>query len=155
MKRKLLIGIALAFSTLGFAQKTTYHFQDTQARATDAVTHAYVKPMTVELQILTTKHKEWTISLTNQEIEQMKGDLPNIRSYAIYKISKDENCDVIVAPTINIKSNDTGAGFTVNVIGFPANFINWKTASQSDYEWIRMEQTQTSSNREVNAIIRQ
>lgn len=154
MKKILLIGFALAFSTMGFAQKSTYHFQDTQARLLDVLTHAYVKPMTVELQILADKHKEWTIDLTNKEVEQMNGDLQNIRSFAIYSISKKEDCDVIVAATINVKSKDDGTGFLVNVIGYPANFINWKTAVKEDYEWIRMESTQTTSDREVKAMVK-
>lgn len=160
MKKTLLIGAALLCSIAGFAQKTVYHFQDTQARQLDVLTHAYVKPLTVELEIKSQTHQEWTVPLTNKEVEQMiatttgEGQVDNIRNFAIYKITKDEHCDVIVAPTINVKSNDDGSGFTVTVIGFPANFVKWKTATEADYEWIRMEKTQTTSDKEIRAAVK-
>jgi hypothetical protein len=79
---------------------------------------------------------EWT--LTREQAEQeMNGDLVNIRSYAIYMSSQKHNADVIVAATFNVKTNDDGNGYKVTVIGYPATFINWKTAEASDYEWIR------------------
>lgn len=160
MKKTLLIGFALLCSAVSFAQKTVYHFQDTQARQLDVLTHAYVKPMTVELEIKTQEHKTWSVVLNNKEVEQMiaattgERQVDNLRNYAIYKISKDEGCDVIVAPTINVKSNDDGSGFTITVIGFPANFKNWKTATKDDYEWIRMEKTQTTSDKEIQAVVK-
>ena len=155
MKKTLLVGMALLSSIICFAQKGTYHFQDTQARLLDVMTNAYVKPLTVELQVLANKHREWTIELTNKDVEQMNGELNNIRSFAIYSISKKEDCDVIVAATINVKSKDDGTGFLINVVGYPANFINWKTATQEDYEWIRMEKTQTTSELDkIKAVVK-
>lgn len=56
------------------------------------------------------------------------------------------DCDVIVAATFNIRT--AGDGYEVNIIGYPANFVNWKTATQADYEWIQMEKTVTTSERE-------
>ena len=85
----------------------------------------------------------------------MNGELNNIRSFAIYSISKKEDCDVIVAATINVKSKDDGTGFLINIVGYPANFINWKTATQEDYEWIRMEKTQTTSELDkIKAVVK-
>lgn len=151
MKKVLLIGIAMAFSVLSYAQKTEYHFQDTQARLLDVTSNAYVKPLTVELNVLTKEHKTWVFPLTVAEVEAMKNDLVNLRSYAVYAASKQENCDVIVAATFNIKS--VRNGFEVTVIGYPANFVNWKTATKDDYEWIRMEKVQTVSDKDKIAPV--
>ncbi len=151
MKKTLLIGIAMAFSMVSFAQKTEYHFQDTQARLLDVTSNAYVKPLTVELNVLTKEHKTWVFPLTNAEVDAMKGDLVNIRSYAVYAASKQENCDVIVAATFNVKS--VKGGFEVTVVGYPANFINWKTATKDDYEWIKMEKVQTTSEKDKIAPV--
>jgi hypothetical protein len=139
--------IALAMCTISFAQKTEFKFQATQARLLDVMSNAYVKPLTVELQIISSKHVSEIIKLTKQEVEQdMKGDLENVRSYAVYRASQLHDCDVIVAATFNIRT--AGDGYEVNIIGYPANFVNWKTATQADYEWIQMEKTVTTSERE-------
>ena len=85
----------------------------------------------------------------------MKGDIVNIRSYAVYMSSQKHNADVIVAATFNIKTNDEGTGYIVTVVGYPATFANWKTAEASDYEWIRMEKTLTTADREkISAIVK-
>jgi len=137
----------------GYAQKNTeFRFQDTQARLLDVMSNAYVKPLTVELQVMTKKRISEIIPLTKQEVEQdMKGDLSNIRSFAVYRASQIHDCDVIVAATFNVRT--AGDGYEVNVIGYPANFVNWKTASQEDYEWIKMEKTVTTSEREKIAAV--
>ena len=154
MKRTILTLFVLALCTLSYAQKTEFRFQDTQARLLDVTSNAYVKPLTVELQVLNTKRVSEIIKLTKQEVEQdMKGDLNNIRSYAVYRASQLHDCDVIVAATFNIRTAE--GGYEVNIIGYPANFVNWKTATQADYEWIKMEKTVTTSEREkISAAVR-
>ncbi len=154
MKRTLLVAFALLLCVLGYAQKTEFRFQDTQARLLDVTSNAYVKPLTVELKVLTDTRVSEIIKLTKQEVElDMKGELSNIRSYAVYRASQMHNCDVIVAATFNIRT--AGDGYEVNIIGYPANFVNWKTATQADYEWIKMEKTVTTSEREkISAAIR-
>lgn len=156
MKRTLLMGFALLLGIVCFAQKTEFRFQATQARLLDVMSNAYVKPLTVELKVLNTKRISEVIKLTKQEVEQdMKGDLDNIRSYAVYRASQIHDCDVIVAATFNVKTSNDGTGYEVNVIGYPANFVNWKTATSEDYEWIKMEKTVTTSEREkIAAAVR-
>lgn len=154
MKKYLLLLLGMVTFAESYAQKTEFRFQDTQARLLDVSSNAYVKPLTVELQVLTKERISEIIPLNRQEVEQdMKGDLNNIRSYAVYRASQIHNCDVIVAATFNIRT--AGGGYEVNIIGYPANFVNWKTATQADYEWIRMEKTQTTSDREkISAAVR-
>ena len=41
----------------------------------------------------------------------------------------------------------------MTVIGYPATFINWKTAEASDYEWIRMEKTLTTADKDKIAAV--
>ena len=99
--KKLILVIFLTFiGAIGaYAQKTNVRMQETQARLLDVTSNAYVKPLTVELQIDKSKGRikdEWT--LTREQAEQeMNGDLVNIRSYAIYMSSQKHNADVIVA----------------------------------------------------------
>lgn len=139
------------------AQKTTVKFQDTQARMLDVETNAYVKPMTVELQMLNSGNRindVWT--LTVEQVESMKGDIANIRSYGLFMSSQKHNADVIVGATFNLVSEDVREkGYKLEVVGFPAKFVNWKTATQADYEWIRMEKTNTVSEKDkLKAIVK-
>ncbi len=158
MKRIILLAL-LAVGSIGGAQaqKDKVKIQDTQARLLDVTSNAYVKPLTVELVIDKSKGRirdEWTLTKELAETE-MKGDIVNIRSYAVYMSSQKHNADVIVAATFNFRTNDEGTGYLITVVGYPATFQNWKTADASDYEWIRMEKTLTTADREkISAVVK-
>lgn len=154
MKRLLLtVMVVFACMTSTYAQKATYKFQATQARLLDVTSDAYVKPLTVELKVKTNTRIRHKLHLTTDEVNALKGDVNNIRSFAVYDASKAQGCDVIVAATFNIKSDDSN-GIDVELVGYPADYVNWKTATREDYEWIRMEKTQTTSDAEKTAAIK-
>lgn len=131
-------GIVAAFSSCATIKS---NFSDTQARVQDVSTSAYVKPLTVELVVDSLKGRindSWTF--TKQEVEvDMRGDLTNVRSRAVYLSSKKHNADVIAAPMFNVETTKDGKGYIVTVTGFPAHFKNWQPIKESDYEWIRTE----------------
>jgi hypothetical protein len=118
------------------AQKIT-SFEDTQARIVDTYAHAYVRPLTCELQVK--ERVEETLHYTPEEVEAMSSgntiSLDNLRSRAVFDLAKLKQADAIVAATFNIKGKNT-AGFDVTVKGFSANFTNWSTATEKDYIWI-------------------
>lgn len=158
MKKQFLIALfALIYVSSAYAQKDKVKIQDTQARLLDVTSNAYVKPLTVELKIDQSKGRirdEWTLTKEQAESE-MKGDIVNIRSYAVYMSSQKHNADVIVAATFNFRTNDEGTGYLITVVGYPATFQNWKTADNTDYEWIRMEKTLTTADREkISAVVK-
>lgn len=158
MKKQFLITLfALIYVSSAYAQKDKVKIQDTQARLLDVTSNAYVKPLTVELKIDQSKGRirdEWTLTKEQAESE-MKGDIVNIRSYAVYMSSQKHNADVIVAATFNFRTNDEGTGYLITVVGYPATFQNWKTADNTDYEWIRMEKTLTTADREkISAVVK-
>lgn len=158
MKKLIIITFLALVCTAGaYAQKTTVRIQDTQARLLDVNSNAYVKPLTVELSVDTTKGRirdEWTLTKEQAEVE-MKGDIVNIRSYAVYMSSQKHDADVIVAATFNFRTNDEGTGYLITVVGYPATFQKWKTADEKDYEWIRLEKTITTNDRDkISAIIK-
>lgn len=160
MKRLFLISLLPLLYVSGiYAQKANVRFQDTQARLLDVASNAYVKPLIVELKIDETKGRvrdEWALTKEQVEIE-MQGDIENIRSYAVYMSSQKHNADVIVAATFNLKTNEKGTGYQITVVGYPATFENWKTAQESDYEWIRIEKFYTTSKEDrqkLSAIIK-
>ena len=117
----------------------------------DVSSNAYVKPLTVELKVKSNQRIREIVKIPrNFALVAMKGDPSNWRSYAVYEVSKRMQCDVIVAATFNIKYDEVAGDqdVQIEVVGYAADFSNWQTASLQDLEWIRMEKTITTAERE-------
>lgn len=154
MKRYLILTVmALCLTYTVNAQKVE-SYQSTQARVLEPQSNAYVRPLTVELKVINEQRIVDQWPLTPELVNAFRGNVEDIRSWGIYMSCKKHNCDVIVAATFNLQSDDTSKGFTLDVVGYPAIYQNWKTATQADYEWIRMEKTQTTAEREKIAAIK-
>ena len=146
-KKTSLILFMLTISLLSYGQKDEYRFQDTQARSVEVISNAYVKPMVGELKVLRQGTQEYQIRLQQQDLLDLgmknlpfEAFLNNVRSYATYAATQQEHCDVIIAAVYNIRNNTEGGGLLVTVKGFPANFVEWRTATETDLTWIHMEQ---------------
>lgn len=141
----LLCGLYGLFAMDAYAQKTVkFEMQESQARVLDVNPSTYVKPVIAELSVDTSKgrlHDTWTLDANELAARIIKDDdkatLQNLRTYAVYKSAEKSNCDVVIAATFDIRITDEGASITV--IGYPANFTNWKTGTVADYEWIKNE----------------
>lgn len=157
MKKLFLLLLAMSCMS-GYAQKkTAVHVEQTQARLLDVQTNAYVKPLTVEVKINDKVGRiKDTWHLSKEKVEEaMHGDISNVRSFGIYMSAQKYSADLIVAGTFHLETDEKTGGYNLTVIGYPANFVNWKTASEQDYEWIRMEKVQTTSDKEkISAIIK-
>lgn len=163
MKKLFFMVLFACIGVLGVqAQKTTVEYRDTQARLLDVMSNAYVKPLTVELEIDTTLgtngrvEEPWRISKKEAEVD-MGGDIVNIRSWGVYKTAQRYGADVIVAATFSFGPDpeDPENYYELIVRGYAAKFVNWKTATDADYEWIRMEKVVTTNEREkISAIIK-
>lgn len=159
MKKLFLMVLFACIGIIGVqAQKTTVEFRATQARLLDVVSNAYVKPLTVELKVDTSKGRvsnTWPLSKKTAEVS-MGGDLANIRSWGVYMSATYHQADVIVAATFNLETDPENPDFyKLTVIGYPATFVNWKTATEEDYEWIRMEKVVTTDEKDkISAIIK-
>ena len=45
---------------------------------------------------------------------------------------------------------------SIEVVGYPADFVNWQTLTKEDYEWVRMEKTITTAERDkIAAVIKE
>lgn len=156
---KKLLFIALVLTLVGInevkAQKVV-EFRESQARVLEPQQNAYVKPLIVELEINMAKGKitdNWMF--TNREVNALSGEVSNLRARALFNSTLKHNADVIVAATFDIASLEDGSGYEVKVIGYPANYKNWRTAETEDYEWIRMEKTLTTNeSQKVQAVIK-
>ena len=157
----LLASVLMMAGANAFAQKVVYNYQETQARMVESYAHSYVEPLVTQMEVikgLGEKGRDLVtgkLFLPNDEVEallQNATTTANIRSYAIYWLidqleeAKGVQVDAIVSPTFFIKSGEEGKtkGFIVKIKGFPAKFGAWRKATAADYEWIRLEQTQSS-----------
>jgi hypothetical protein len=155
MKRYVIALMAVLLSVGAFAQKTTVNFHDTQARALETTTVSHVKPLIVEVEVTPERVSLENLWLSDEDVKSMNGDVANIRSWATFQCAKNYGADVIVAPMYEIKSDATRGGYNVTVVGFIGKFKNWRSITDADYEWVRMENTWKTSDREkVEAIVK-
>lgn len=155
MKKSLMFFVLLSLSVVGIKAQKVERYQSTQARVLEPKAEAYVKPLTVELRIDNSVRQTDVWHLTPQQVQAMGGNIEDIRSLGIYMSCQKHKCDVIVAATFNLQSEDVSKGYDLTVVGYPASFVNWKTASPEDYEWIRLEKTFTTNEREkVSAVVK-
>lgn len=145
--RKIILLLAVMAASLTASAQKSVKFENNQARAFDVVPNSYVKPLTVELKIDEQKGRitdvweikpEDLIALVNEK-DPSEVQMQNLRNYAIFKSSQKHNCDVIVAPVFSIRSEDVARGVNVTIIGFCANFVNWKTMDEKDLLWMNIE----------------
>ncbi len=142
----------LALSALCFvgvnAQKTVrFDIRNSQARVLDVSPSTYIKPVIAELKVDTSKgriRETWPLTPEELAARTIENDgqatLQNLRTYAVYKSSEKNNCDVIIAATFDIQITEKGA--TITIVGYPANFTNWATGTVADYDWILNEPRQ-------------
>lgn len=145
---------AMLFATVADAQKTTtYRYEDTQARALDMKASGYVKPLVNEVKVDATRGRQkFVIDMEKDFVEvDMKGEIVNIRSYGVFKATEQWHCDVVVAPTFHFYTNNKG-GYTLEVLGFAGSFINWRTMTDADLEWIRTTQPRTTEDQQIEAV---
>lgn len=174
MKKTILSFLLVATGVLvANAQKNVVLYENTQSRvSSESVMNTYVKPLTVEIEVIKglrlaqgTQTADGRVTITytrdSEWVEKtMRGELSEIRSWAVFQACKDCSADVILVPTFSFSNNRDNMGniipgYQITIVGFPAKFINWQTATPADYEWIKMEQTQTTDDREnLRAIVR-
>ena len=150
MKKLLLLVYTTILALNISAQKNIIQIESAQARSMEVISNSYVRPVTVELKIDEAKGRikdVWEISY--EEFASVAGPISDrgysdlqmqyLRDFATFKSSQKHNCDVIVSPIINISTKNLVQGVTITLIGFTANFVNWRTMQDSDLNWIRIE----------------
>ena len=151
MKKFLLSCGMLVLAISANAQKTVVtaeSFSDTQARMLEVTAKRYVRPLSVDLNVIGPRFvfkKEYT----KTEVKvAMGGSLDNLRSRAIYDASAEKNCDAIVAATFKIELTSDGNFYEVEMKGFPANFdqASWHPMNEKDYQWLEVDKIVSSSD---------
>ncbi|MBQ7661935.1 MAG: hypothetical protein IJS48_01015 [Prevotella sp.] len=150
MKKLLMLVCVTILALTASAQKNIYQLQSSQARSMEVISNSYVRPVTVELKIDETKGRIKDVwEITYEEFASIAGaisdrgysdqQMQRLRDYATFMSSQKHNCDVIVSPIINISTKNLAQGCTITLVGFTANYTNWRTMQDSDIPWIRIE----------------
>ena len=79
----------------------------------------------------------YTFHMSKDEVEiAYKGEIQNIRSYAIYRVLTEYNAHCLVADLVNIDTENADKGYTITVMGFLGKYVNWRLPKQEDYDWM-------------------
>ena len=147
----MIIGLLLCCVLSVTAQKIE-SFQSTQARAIEPALNAYVRPLTCELNLISTTRTRNTWHLTPEQIKSMNGNIDNIRNWGIYQACQKYDCDIMVAVTYNLEAPDLSKGCDITIVGYPAVYVNWKTADKIDMDWIKNEAFYIINQKETESV---
>lgn len=155
--KKVIMTLAIALTMMSCAmQKTSVDEQYTQARMLDVRADAHVKPLTVEVEIDRAAGRiSETWSYTKEDITAMGGDLSNIRANGLYKTAQKHSADIIVAPLFDLRTAEDGT-YRLTVIGYPGNFVNWKSLEAKDSVWMSLNKFykgNSNAKEDVDVII--
>ncbi len=146
----LLLGV----SQNVMAQKVEY--RQSQSRMLEPVQEVFVKPLVVDLQVLSETRQKATWPFPDVKVTEMTvGDVETMKANALYLTAQKYDADVIVAASFDIRT--VKKGLEVTVIGFPARYVNWKVAEkEEDYKWIKevydLRTIKTYENNAVKAL---
>lgn len=167
MKKFFLLLVVVLTTTVANAQKqvetktkveTKTFFESAQARMPQVLVTPKVKPLVCEVEVISNAEKEFKVELDNKTIASLEGNIENIYNYGTFvwtqKALNGKGCDMIVAPTYHLKQIDT-YNYILEIKGFPANFKNWRTAEEKDFDWLRItEGYNYYSNGVLNPLVK-
>jgi hypothetical protein len=157
MNMKKILLIATLFSIFGISQtkaQKVVEYRESQARLAEPTMGVYIKPLIAELEINATVGKIKDVwDFTNREVNALAGEVSNLRARALFKSTEKHNADVIVAASFDIASKEDNSGYTVTVIGYPAKYVRWRTATAADNDWIRNEKLSPANSQETTKAI--
>lgn len=154
--KKILFVFAALFAWAGMQQVSAQKSVDvrySQARLIEPIHSVHTKPLIADLVVDSKLGKQsHTFHFTMKEINALQGNLENVRARALFKaVNEVYHCDVIVAASFDVQSTDDG--YDVTIIGFPASYTNWRTATKEDYEWIRNEKMGITGDKKAETAI--
>ena len=148
MKKIFFIGIALAISSVGYAQKV--QFEQAQSRILEPIQDVFVRPMVAEMKMLSTELKVYMASWQFQEkkiTDLSWQDIRDAKANAAFHAAISDGADIIVGATyyvrnhVDEKGRPSDHGIDVIVRGYPAKYVNWHSLgdakySASDEKWV-------------------
>lgn len=140
MKKKLqTLGLSVSIVVLMGACTTGgyYSYDASTVRYLTPSMSGFITPVTADLQVSADKItyvETFSNNLTIRDINSIdnSGTVAYYKNYTVVQAVKKYNADVIVAPIFNIKTSEDFSTITVTVIGYPANYVNFRKATPED-----------------------
>lgn len=140
----LLLTAVLAFGALSVsAQKkgNVEVFEEASARAATPNVAVFVFPQICDLNMISTTRIEYgpyDFALAKDMDTMTNEELENVKTRALQKACKLSGADIIIEPlyTSTIYDKDTKT-IWVNISGYPASYVNFRSLKPSDIEMIR------------------
>lgn len=140
MKNKLsfLCLFCVLFILMGSCTTERYYsYDESTARYLTPGMSGFVTPTVADLKVTETRitHVETFQNTLKQsdlnDIEQ-SGTVQYFKNFTIAQAVKKYNADVIVAPIFDLKTSEDFSTITITVIGYPANYVNFRKATTED-----------------------
>lgn len=141
MKKKIqTLGLSVIVVILAVACTTTemfYSYDESTARYLSPDMTGFVTPTAADLKVAEVRisHIEtFPNTLKQSDIDDIEnsGAVSYMKNFTIAQAVKKYNADVIVAPIFDIKTSEDFSTITITVIGYPANYINFRKATPED-----------------------
>ena len=146
MKHTKIIAIALLLSCVSITaqaqKKGQVGYDEATAQSVEPKTTAHVTPVVADVKVSATKitHTEtFSNALTENDVTypSISAEISYMKNYTLNRAAKKSNADLIVAPSYEIRTSDNMQTITVEVSGYPASYVNFRTASDQDLSLIR------------------
>lgn len=114
-----------------------YSYDESTARYLSPGMTGFVTPTAADLQVAESRisHVEtFPNTLKQNDVDDIEhsGTVNYLKNYTVAQAVKKYNADVIVAPLFDIKTSEDFSTITITVIGYPANYINFRKATPDD-----------------------
>lgn len=114
-----------------------YSYDESTARYLSPEMSGFVTPTVADLKVTETKitHVEtFQNTLRQSDLNDIEhsGTIQYFKNFTIAQAVKKYNADVIVAPIFDVKTSEDFSTITITVMGYPANYINFRKATTDD-----------------------
>lgn len=146
MKNIRLLAFTLLLSCLALnaqaQKKGQLGYDEATAQSVEPKITAHVTPVVADVKVTSTRitHSEtFSNALTEYDVSNptISAEINYMKNYTLNRAAKKSNADLIVAPSFEIRTSENMQTITVEVSGYPASYINFRTASDQDLSLIR------------------
>lgn len=140
--RKLFFAIAaVAFGMISVSCSSEFSITENNTRMMPVNSTAHTMPTVAELRVSSSKISHQVTVKNRYSLKEISnyGDSPKmvyLQKLALTQAAQKYDADVIVAPSYSITTSEDLKNITVTVTGYPANYINFHSATAEEMDII-------------------
>lgn len=138
MKKFTITALLVMLSLAAFSQKYVHRINHAQAEAKTSQFGIVTAPIIGELGEISPNKVIDSVSWSLVDIKDVNEILPHLQEYKEYAIAylcNKTNCDILINPLCQVRTNAAGNVMTVTVTGFPAKYKKFRPATEND-KWM-------------------